>query len=127
MFYVSDIRHTIKEILYGIKDTDDNSVEYFTKSQVLEMLKTIGFTTIKGATYTGSDIKFELTSPTIIAIDNLEKGSYFTLVWDNEELRCKKDGVLGTGNGWLVVKEDGRYLKLTKKVILHKNIKLKEE
>ena len=69
MFYVSDIRHTIKEILYGIKDTDDNSVEYFTKSQVLEILKTVGFTTIKGATYTGSDIKYELTSPTIIAID----------------------------------------------------------
>lgn len=124
MLYVSALNYDKNgNKLWGITDTDDNITEFLSESEVKDALDKIGYTSIKGATYTGSRIKFERTTPLIVAIDNLDKGSTITLDIPTDGIVtyiiC---GVTGLGDGWYVKNKDGATTKLLKKYLLaHKD------
>lgn len=124
MFYLSSISHNYPEVKYGITDTVDNVTEFYTKVEVLEILKKIGFTSIKGVVFTGSDLKFRRTSPVIEYINSLQNGSFFTLVYNSvETVEYKKLSTLGALNGW-VVEENGIRHRLTTDKILSNKVTL---
>ena len=120
MFYVSGFKYDkAGNKLYGITDTDDNVTEFFNKSEIKDIFNTLGYTCIRGAVYTGSDIKFRITTPVIEYIDELPVGSYFGLVFNNSEShKYKKLGVSGALDGWLVEKDDMIRCKLSKKKLI---------
>lgn len=125
MFYVSKIQCNLDGDKFGITDTDDNITEFYTKAEVKSIMAKIGYTSIKGAIYTGSDIKFRETSPAVEYINELPNGSCFTLVFSNSESHeYKKLSVLGTVNGW-VVEKDGIKCRLLMRDILSKKAVVK--
>ena len=109
--------------LWGITDTDDNITEFLSESEVKDALDKIGYTSIKGATYTGSRVKFECTTPLIVAIDNLDKGSMITLDMPVDGIVTYTIcGTTGLGDGWYVKNKGGVTTKLLKKYLLaHKD------
>lgn len=123
MFYVSSLKYNKNaEKLWGITDTDDNVTEYFTEAEVRLIFDKIGYTSIKGATFTGSKIKFERVTPVIIKLSELEKGNTITLSMQDGVHNYTICGITGLGDGW-VVKENGVSKKLLKKYLLeHKDI-----
>lgn len=124
MLYVSALSYDKNgNKLWGITDTDDNITEFLSESEVKDALDKIGYTSIKGATYTGSRIKFERTTPLIVAIGDLDKGSTITLDMPTDGIVTYTIcGVTGLGDGWYVKNKDGATTKLLKKYLLaHKD------
>lgn len=124
MFYVGDIRHTIKGIEYGITDTNDNVTEYFNKESIYEILKILGYTAIKGVVHTGSGLRIRITTPIIEYINTVPNNSYFKLEIEGVICTFERLRELGTADGWLVHK-DGKLNKLFKKDLIQNKSKIK--
>lgn len=115
MFYVSSLKYSIQGYkLWGITDTDDNVEEFYTEHEIIEIFKKIGYTSIKGATHTGSSIKFERLTLAIISIMDLSKDSSFKLNINGKVHEFIMIGQLASGDGWSV-KEGSDIKKLTKR------------
>lgn len=124
MFYVGDIRHTVKGIEYGITDTSDNVTEYFNKESIYEILKILGYSAIKGVVHTGSDLRIRITTPIIEYINTVPNNSYFKLEIEGVICTFERLRELGTADGWLVHK-DGKLTKLFKKDLIRDKSKIK--
>ena len=112
MFYVSAIDHELDGIKYGITDTRDNVTEYYTKKEIKAILDKVGYTSIRGVVYTGSDLKFRITTPVIEYISDLPNGTTFKLDDCTYKRLCELSGDLG----WHVEK-DGVKCKLLKQTL----------
>lgn len=107
MLYISKIDHSSAETKFGITDTDDNVTEFCTKAQIKDILPIIGYTSINGVVYTGSDLKIRVTTPLFEYINDLTNGSTFTLAFaDGSRYSYKKLSELTGATGWAVVKDN---------------------
>lgn len=119
MFYVSAFKYDKNaEKLWGITDTDDNVTEYYTEAGVKFLFDRLGYTSIYGATFTGSRIHFECLTPVIIKLIELEKGDTITLSMPDGVHTYTKCALLELGCGWYV-SENGNPTKLMKKYLLN--------
>lgn len=119
MLYISKIDNSSAETKFGITDTDDNVTEFCTKAQIKDILLIIGYTSIKGVVYTGSDLKIRVTTPLFEYINDLTNGSTFTLAFaDGSRHFYKRLSELTGAIGWAVVKDNKEQCKLTKKYLL---------
>lgn len=119
MLYVSSVDYNSSEKKYGIMDTDDNVIEFYTKDELKKILPIIGYTRIKGVVYTGSDLKIHITTPVIEYINNLPRGSEFTLKFDDgSKYTYKKISELSGAIGWWVSKNNQVQCKLLKQFLL---------
>ena len=72
MYYVSAVRWDGDVKRYGITDTTDNVVEYYTKQELLVYVRTLGVM-IHGVVHTGSDLHIRIQTVTIVQLSQLQK------------------------------------------------------
>jgi hypothetical protein len=106
---------------YGICDTDDNTVEYKTESELLEILPIIGWTAIKGVVYSGSYLVFHQTNPIIEYIKGVSNNVEFSLSINGVVHKyIKRDEMMGSKG--FIVSENGKSQKLPNtSLIMHQN------
>ena len=106
---------------YKIAESETQQEQIYTDEQLYGLLEKIGFTSVYGVRYTGSDFNFYKSTPATMVIDQACIGATFQLIVDDEVGVYRKVGNVVTSiRGYYKALQpmDGTSPRITKEYLL---------